>query len=96
MCDAESEKTDNRKGIMNFAGVRFLAYAALLSVLFIVAHLLGFREYTGILSGTAAFGAACQFMGALYIILYLCFTGIVPVLVIAGLLRIAARKVIKL
>ena len=96
MCDGEPEKIKNTKNRMNLAGSRFLTYAVLLSVLFIVAHLLGFREYTGILSGTAALGDAYKFMGTLYILLYISFTGIVPILVIAGLLRIVTLKIIKL
>jgi hypothetical protein len=96
MFNAKPWKRGNRKDIMNFAGSRFLVYAVLLSLLFSMIHVLGFREYTGVISGTADSGAVVQFMGALYILLYLCFAAIVPVLVIAGFLRIAARKVIKL
>ena len=65
---------------------RFIAYAILISLLFWGVHLLGFREYTGILSGTASLNKYHQYYGAIYIILYMCFVVIVPVLLIASVL----------
>ena len=56
----------------------------MISVLFSVVHLLGFREYTGVLSGTASLNQYHQYYGAIYIILYVCFVVIMPVLLIAG------------
>ena len=63
---------------------RFLAYALLLSLLFLGAYVFGFREYTGILSGTASLSEHYQYCGAIYIILYMCFVVIVPILLIAS------------
>jgi hypothetical protein len=67
---------------------RFFIYALLLSGLFLIVHLLGWREYTNILSGTGQIAAWQMFCGLSYMLLYICFVGIVPILVIAaGLLR---------
>jgi hypothetical protein len=63
---------------------RFIAYALVICVLFSVVHLLGFRDYTGVLSGTASLNRSHQYFGALYIILYVSFVVIMPVLLIAG------------
>ena len=65
---------------------RFLSYALLLSAFFIVAHLLGFREYTNILSGTSQIEMWKMYCGMVYIILYVCFVGIVPIFLIAAAL----------
>ncbi len=73
---------------------RFIAYAILLSLLYMGAHLLGFREYTAVLSGTASFSKRHQFFGAFYIIFYMCFVVIVPVLLIASVLT-EMRVIIK-
>jgi hypothetical protein len=77
---------------------RFLAYAVVISLLFFGAHLFGFREYTGILSGTASLSKHHQYYGAIYIILYMCFVVIVPILLIASLLteiRVAFKRLSK-
>ena len=75
---------------------RFLEYAALLSALFLVATLAGFREYTSVLSGTESSGNWQRLAGMGYALLYVCFVGIVPVLLIAaGLMqgmRLCRRK----
>jgi hypothetical protein len=73
----------------------FLLRATAIAVLFLVAHLAGLREYTSFLSGTvpspdmgwqqAAFG------GLVYLILYFAFVLLVPMLVIAALLQILFR-----
>ncbi|MCW5211820.1 hypothetical protein VU04_02795 [Desulfobulbus sp. TB] len=69
-----------------FISQRFTAYAILFILLFAGAHLLGFREYTGILSGTASLDQYHQYYGVLYILLYVNFVVIVPVLLIASVL----------
>lgn len=69
-----------------FIGQRFTAYAILFILLFAGAHLLGFREYTGILSGTASLDQYHQYYGVLYILLYVNFAVTVPILLIAGVL----------
>ena len=72
--------------LIRFLGQRFTAYALLLSLLFTGAHLLGFREYTGILSGTASLDQYHQYYGAIYILLYVNFAVTVPILLLAGVL----------
>ena len=67
----------------NLSCKRFIAYVILISMSFLVVHLLGFREYTSILSGTGSFSTWKQYYGTLYIILYTCFVLIVPILLIA-------------
>ncbi|MBT7165291.1 MAG: hypothetical protein HN904_21105 [Victivallales bacterium] len=67
---------------------RFLRDAVVLSVLFLIAHLLGLRQYTSVLSGTASFGSLQRLGGVVYLALYSLFVVCVPVLVIAaGLAR---------
>jgi hypothetical protein len=74
---------------------RLIAYAILISIFFLVVHLLGFREYTSILSGTGSFNTWKQYYGTLYIILYNCFVLIVPILLIATTF-LQCAKIIKL
>jgi len=64
----------------------FIAYATLLFLLFMGAHLLGFREHTGMLSGTDSPDEYHLYFGAIYIILYASFVVIAPILLIASLL----------
>jgi len=64
----------------------FIACAILLSVIFFVLHLLGFRKYTSILSGTGSFSTWYQCCGVIYILFYICFVVIVPILLIASAL----------
>ena len=82
-----------------FAGSRimsargFLVRALVLSLVFLVCHLAGFRAYTSILCGTypsAEWAASIQaLLGLLYVIVYLAFTVLVPVLLIAATLLFA-------
>jgi hypothetical protein len=72
---------------------RFLALALLLSGLFLLAHLLGLREYTNILSGTGALTIGLMYGGMVYILLYVSVVGIVPICLIAGALRYGIRKI---
>ena len=62
---------------------RFAAYAVLLSLLFAGAHLLGFREHVGILSGTSSLTAQDQYFGAMYLLLYAGFVVFVPIFLLA-------------
>ena len=65
-----------------------LVRAAVFSALFFFGHVLGFREYTRALLAAAASSSWQRFWGTVYFVLYLCFVGIVPVLLIAsGLLK---------
>ena len=72
---------------------RFLTLALLLSGLFLLAHLLGLREYTNILSGTGALTIGRMYGGIVYILLYVSVVGIVPILLIANVLRYGIRKI---
>jgi hypothetical protein len=77
---------------------RFLLRAALWSLAFGIAHLLGFREYTAVLSGTASLGAVQVVFAGVYLVLYLGFVFLVPALLIApALLAVVglARKAIR-
>jgi hypothetical protein len=62
--------------------------AVAISGLFLVLHLVGFREYTGILNGTIGSlnlgWNLSAFLGIFYIALYLAFVIVVPVLVLAA------------
>lgn len=74
--------------------------AAVLAALFGVCHLLGLRQYAAILCGTSASTTAPMFaawLGLIYVLMYLAFTVVVPILLIAaGLMsawnRFAAKK----
>lgn len=72
---------------------RFLTLAILLSGLFLSGHLLGFREYTNILSGTGVLTMRHIYGGMIYILLYVCVIGIVPILLIADALRYGMRRI---
>jgi len=62
----------------------FIACAVLLSAIFLALHLLRFRKYTSILSGTGSFSTWYQCCGVIYIFFYICFVVIVPILLIAS------------
>jgi len=62
--------------------------AAAISGLFLLVHLAGFREFTGILNGTIGSLTLgwnlSAFLAVFYIVLYLAFVLLVPVLVLAA------------
>ena len=66
-----------------YSGRRFLMYSVWISVLFIIAHATGLRQYTNILSGTASYGTLEVYFGIVYILLYLCFVIVVPIFLLA-------------
>jgi amino acid permease len=75
---------------------RFLHSAAVFSALFCVIHLLGFRQYTSILSGTASFSFIKNACGVIYLVLYIAVVVYVPILVIAaGLTKLMETAVAK-
>ena len=83
-----------RAGMSSPAG--FLRRAMFISAVFLVVHLTGLREYTSVLNGTtgpeAADWALSTFFGVTYVIIYLTFVVLAPVLVLAaGLLAIWNR-----
>jgi len=67
-----------------------LQRAAAISVIFLLVHLAGFREYTGILNGTIGSLTLgwnlSAFLAVIYIVFYLAFVVLVPVLVLAAIL----------
>ncbi len=63
---------------------RFFSYALVLSAMFFLAHLAGFQSHTSVLAGTHSGTFAEQYFGLVYLILYVIFVGIVPVMAIAG------------
>ena len=74
---------------------RFIAYALLVSVLFGVSHLLGFRVHTSILSGTSSLSGLDQFYGALYLLLYLLFVTGVPISFLSGVVIVGINHLKK-
>ncbi len=83
-----------------FSPKSLLAWAVILSVLFLVCHLAGLRAYATIISGTSPTGDVTDFtvlfLAILYILSYVSFVVVVPTLTIAaavfsGLESIARR-----
>lgn len=70
--------------------------AAGISGLFLMVHLAGFREFTGILNGTIGSLALgwrlSAFLAVFYIVLYLAFVILVPVLVIAAVILMVWQR----
>jgi hypothetical protein len=72
-----------------FLSARDLIQRAIaISGLFLAVHIAGFREYTGILNGTIgslALGwSLSAFLAVIYIVLYLAFVIVVPILLLAA------------
>jgi hypothetical protein len=76
-----------------------LQRAAAISVIFLLAHLAGFREYTGILNGTIGSLTLgwnlSAFLAVIYIVFYLAFVVLVPVLVLAAAILTFWRRWIR-
>jgi len=76
-----------------------LQRAAAVSVLFLLAHLAGLREFTSALNGTTGSAAVDAklgaFLAAVYILLYLAFVILVPVLVLAAAILAIGRRFIQ-
>jgi len=72
--------------------------AAAISGLFLLVHLAGFREYTGILNGTIGSvdlgWKLSAFLAGVYILVYLAFVILVPVLVLAAAVLTVGQRVI--
>lgn len=73
-------------------GERLIVYALLLTVLFLATHLLGFREHVGILSGTSSLNVQDMFFGSLYLLLYLGFVVLAPIMLLAGIFVFISAK----
>ena len=83
-----------------FLSARDLLQRALgLSGLFLLAHLAGLREFTSVLNGTVGSVAAgwklSSFLALVYILLYLAFVILVPVLVLAALILAVWRQCVQ-
>ena len=73
-----------------------LQRAGAISALFLVAHLAGLREFTSVLNGTIGSVAAgwklSGFLALIYILLYLAFVILVPVLVLAAMIMAVGQR----
>ena len=73
--------------------------AAAISVLFLVVHLAGFREFTGVLNGTIGSLALgwnlSAFLAVIYIVLYLAFVILVPILILAAVILAVGRQCVQ-
>jgi hypothetical protein len=83
-----------------FLSPRDLLHRALgISVLFLLAHLAGLREFTSVLNGTVGSVAAgwkvSGFLALIYILLYLAFVILVPVLVLAALILTVWQRCVR-
>jgi hypothetical protein len=73
-----------------------LQRAAAIGGLFLLVHLAGFREYTSILNGTIGSlelgWNLSAFLAVFYIMLYLAFVIVVPVLVLAAIILVVWQR----
>lgn len=73
-----------------------LQRAAAISGIFLLLHLAGFREFTGILNGTIGSLSLgwnlSAFLAVIYIVFYLMFVILVPVLVLAAMILVAGQR----
>jgi hypothetical protein len=76
-----------------------LQRAGVISVLFLVAHLAGLREFTSVLNGTIGSVAAgwkfSGFLALIYILLYLAFVILVPVLILAAIILMVWQQYVQ-
>jgi len=83
-----------------FLSPRDLLQRALgISGLFLLAHLAGMREFASVLNGTVGSFAVDvklgTFLAAVYLLLYLAFVILVPILVLAALILMVARRLFR-
>jgi hypothetical protein len=83
-----------------FLSARDLLQRALgISVLFLLAHLVGLYEFTSVLNGTVGSTAVNvklgTFLAAVYILLYLASVILVPVLVLAALILMVWQRCVR-
>ena len=76
-----------------------LQRAGAISVMFLLVHLAGLREFTSVLNGTVGSVSAgwklSGFLALIYILLYLAFVILVPVLVLAAMMLAAWQRCIQ-
>ena len=79
-----------------FSAKDLLQRALGISGLFLLAHLAGLREFTSVLNGTVGSVAAgwklSSYLALIYILLYLAFVILVPVLVLAALILAMGQR----
>jgi hypothetical protein len=79
-----------------FSPKDFVRRAFLIGLVFLIAHLSGLREFTSILNGTTgSVGLTWEqsaLRGFIYILLYLAFILLVPILLLAAAISAALRK----
>jgi hypothetical protein len=78
----------------------FLQRAVAITVLFLASEIAGLREFTSVLSGTAGSTElgwkTSAILGAAYIVLYLAFVLVVPILILASvILWLWKRKLLR-
>jgi hypothetical protein len=64
----------------------FVKAALILSLLFGIAHIAGFRSYTSVWSGVIVGTPETELAGILYIVLFLLLVCLVPILLIASII----------
>lgn len=73
-----------------------LQRACVITVIFLLLHLAGLREYTSILNGTVGSVALgwklSGFLAVIYIISYLAFVVLVPILILAALILLTWER----
>lgn len=88
---------DKLTGATFFSPKDFVRHAVLIVALFGVAHILGLREYTAMISGTMAspsLGAeGCTLLAIIYMLLYFGTVVFAPILLIAAGLLLVWEKV---
>jgi len=76
-----------------------LQRAGAISGVFLLLHLAGFREFTGVLNGTIGSLTLgwnlSAFLAAMYIAFYLAFVILVPILVLAAIILMIGRQCIQ-
>jgi hypothetical protein len=80
-----------------FSPQGFLTRALVISAVFLAVHLAGLRDYTSVLNGTVGPASASwrtsAFFGLAYLVIYLAFVLVVPVLILAaGILAVWRRS----
>ena len=76
-----------------------LQRAGAISALFLALHLAGFREFTGVLNGTIGSLALgwnlSAFLAVIYIVFYLAFVILVPILILAAVILAMGRRCVQ-
>lgn len=83
--DGQDSPTAGRKSTGALSCRRPLEYAIVLAAGFLLMHLLGYRRDPGLLVGTQGTEVAAH-LGLVYMLLYVAFVLVVPVLLIASVL----------